>query len=122
MDFNEIFDNIKFFFADTKKKILFICGILVLMTLCALVVLTCSTNKKESKREVSEQRKINPEETLLIPSGPAVPDEYVTSRKTEESWSVEDVEKWFTVPDEGEVNKLGESNDSIVNEILGAAP
>ena len=122
MDFNEILENIKFFFADTKKKILFVCAILVFMTLSAVIVLTCSTKKTEKVREVSEQRKINPDQSLLVPSGPVVPDEYGTSRETKDSWSREDVEKWFTVPDENETKKLGETNDMIINEIIGAAP
>ena len=33
-----------------------------------------------------------------------------------------EIEKWFTLPDENEVEKLGDSNDRIINDIIGAAP
>lgn len=62
------------------------------------------------------------DQPLLVPDGPAVPNGYVTSRQTEKHWSDEDVEQWFTEPDREEVEKLGDANDRIINEIIGAAP
>ena len=57
------------------------------------------------------------DQPLLVPDGPAVPNGYVTSRQTEKHWSDEDVEQWFTEPDRQEVEKLGDANDRIINEI-----
>ncbi len=122
MDFSEIFENLKNFFAGTKKRTLVICGILVFMTLSALIVLALGSGKSGSKPSFKVQRPLNAEKELLIPKGPDVPDEYITSRKTESKWSEAEAEKWFTVPDEKEVLKLSEANSKMIDEIIGAAP
>ncbi len=123
MNFSGTVESVKSLFADTKKRTLLICALLVFMTACAVVVFSVSDGKKESsKKTSSEQRKIGADQRLLVPGGPAVPDEYVRSRKTEPSWSEGEMEEWFSFPDEGEVKKLAESNDKIVDDIIGAAP
>lgn len=122
MDLNEFFYGIRDFFSDTTKKIIFICALLVFMVICALLVFVAGGKHKEAKRMPSEQRKINADSPLLVPSGPEVPDEYITSRITEKNWSESEVNEWFSVPDGEKLEKLGESNDRMIDEIIGAAP
>ena len=43
-------------------------------------------------------------------------------RQKKEKWSEEEANEWFTVPDETEIEKLSQSNDKIVKDIIGAAP
>lgn len=122
MSFEEILDNVKNTFSFSKKRLLFISCLLILMTLSAIVILVEGRKTKPSERKISEQRKINAEKTLLIPQGPEVPEGYEIGRKTKDKWQESEIQEWFTVPDEAEIEKLSDSNDKIVDEILGAAP
>lgn len=122
MDLTEFFYGIRDFFSDTTKKIIFICALLVFMVICALLVFVAGGKHKEAKRMPLEQRKINADSPLLVPAGPEVPDEYITSRITEKNWSESEVNEWFSVPDGEKVERLGESNDRMIDEIIGAAP
>lgn len=122
MDLTEFFYGIRDFFSDTTKKIIFICALLVFMVICALLVFVAGGKHKEAKRIPLEQRKINADSPLLVPAGPEVPDEYITSRITEKNWSESEVNEWFSVPDGEKVERLGESNDRMIDEIIGAAP
>ena len=49
-------------------------------------------------------------------------DDYYFSRVTGEKWSNEERNRWFTIPDESNLYKLGEANDAISDAILEAAP
>lgn len=121
IDFEELVENIKDFFSDSTKRILFICSILLFMTLCALFILILNMKKPEKKADASVRR-MELKNELLIPSGPEVPDEYVTSRQTPEKWSDSDCDEWFTVPGQSEIKKLREVNSKMADDILGAAP
>lgn len=120
-DFNEILENIKFFLQENKKKTIFICSLLIFMTFCALIVLSIS-GKKKKLPPIEPQKELVIDQKLLIPDGPVVPDGYITERKTQKNWSKEDIEKWFTTPTEQEIQKLSDTNDRTVSEIIGAAP
>ena len=48
--------------------------------------------------------------------------ESIFSRTTEEKWSQEETDKWFTVPTEKEIENLSNANDKIINSIVEAAP
>ncbi len=121
IDIDTLVLNLKEFFSDTTKRIVFICSLLLFMTLCALFVLILGLKKPEKKAS-SAVRTMELEKTLMIPSGPEVPDEYITSRKTPEAWSDSDCEPWFTVPGNSEIKKLREVNSKMADDILGAAP
>lgn len=124
MDFQEVKENIKDFFSDSTKKTICICFLLVIMTFCALVILFIQFAKLDSKKSENsdEQIKLVLDQELLVPNGPEIPNDYETNRKTPDKWSKDDVQKWFTLPDEQELKKLGESNDNIIEKITGAAP
>ena len=120
-DFNEILENIKFFLQENKKKTLFICALLIFMTFCAVIVLSTS-GKKKKLPPIEPQKELVIDQKLLIPDGPVVPDGYITERKTQKNWSEDDIEKWFTTPTDQEIQKLSDTNDRTVSEIIGAAP
>jgi hypothetical protein len=77
---------------------------------------------KALKKTAIDPKKLVIDQPLLVPDGPAVPNGYITSRTPAKSWTEKDIEQWFTEPDKEEVEKLGDANDRIINEIIGAAP
>ena len=121
ININEAIDKIQDFLEEDKRRTIIICLCLILMCLCAVLALCLSSSGTKNKSKV-EEKKLILDQPLLVPDGPSIPDGYITSRKTEKNWSEEEIEKWFTLPDEGEVEKLGDTNDRIVQDIIGAAP
>ena len=133
MDFSELFEKIKDKISEIvdtlaewieeNKKLAILAGSLILVILLCLILLAAaasSAKKKKTKPVEEESLVIN--ENLLIPNGPELPRDYTLSRQTKEKWTDEDVEPWFTLPSEKEINALSQSNDNMVNEIIKAAP
>ena len=133
MDFSELFEKIKDKISEIvdnltewieeNKKLAILAGSLILVILLCLILLAAaasSAKKKKAKPVEEESLVIN--ENLLIPNGPELPRDYTLSRQTKEKWTDEDVEPWFTLPSEKEINALSQSNDNMVNEIIKAAP
>lgn len=123
IDVHSAFEYIQEELFSGNKKTFVLCAVLVLMTLCAVAVLSVQ-QCREAKSFVSPagQQNLELDKELLVPDGPAVPGGYSTSRITAERWDLQSVENWFTVPDEEEIEKLGKVNDTLINEIVGAAP
>lgn len=133
MNFSEIIQKIKDFFSSLKSKIIdfynenrklsLIISALILLILICIILLICIApkSKKDKSKEESKQPFVLTE-TLQIPNGPQMPDDYNISRKTESSWSEEEAEPWFTIPSEKEINALSQTNNTMINELLGAAP
>ncbi len=122
VDFQQISEKIQNFLQENAKKTIIVCALLIFMVLCAIVALCAGSSKPKEKQKTADEPKLVLDQPLIVPSAPSIPDGYITTRKTEKKWPQEEIEKWFTLPDEGEVEKLGESNDRIINEIIGAAP
>lgn len=115
------FKKIESFLKTNRRITLTICAILIFMTLSAIVVLVCSKfQHKEIHKDAEKTLVID--QKLLIPQGPTVSSEYDTTRKTEKQWSQEEIGKWFTIPNEQELQKLSDANDRTISDILGAAP
>lgn len=93
------------------------------MTLCGFFVLLLSTAQQEKKEtKVINQKNLEIDQELLIPNELTINNKYTHVREKKEKWSEEEANEWFTIPDETEIEKLSQSNDKIVNEIIGAAP
>lgn len=126
IEVQEILESIKNFLSERKVKTLVVCLVLVFMTLCALVVLAFQTPSKSDKKKRGkhspEQRTLVLETPIFIPEGPAVPNEYITSNKSGEKWSENQIDEWFTFPNEAEISRLDSFNSGIVNDIIEAAP
>ena len=123
IDVQEYLDKLRDLVDENRKLTLAVAGGLILILVLLLILLVMSENKKTAARNAAiESKMLVLDQPLLVPDGPAVPNGYVTSRQTEKHWSDEDVEQWFTEPDREEVEKLGDANDRIINEIIGAAP
>lgn len=122
VDFQQISEKIQNFLQENAKKTIIVCSLLILMVLCAIISLCAGNSKTKEKQKIADEPKLVLDQPLQIPSAPSIPDGYITTRKTEKKWPQKEIEKWFTLPDEDEVEKLGESNDRIINDIIGAAP
>ncbi len=122
-DIKESLQNILDLLKKDSKKTLIACSILIFLCICAIIALAVgNANQKKLPKKITEEQKLVLDEPLLVPSAPGISDEYITTRKTEKNWNENEIEKWFTLPDENEVQKLGDSNDRIIQDIIGAAP
>ena len=84
-----------------------------------LIIVLLSNNKKNEK---TEQFPLVLQEELVIPPSAELPKDYNISRKTEEKWTTEETDEWFTVPSDREVENLSKANEKIIDNILEAAP
>ena len=133
MDFSELFEKIKDKISEIvdtltewieeNKKLAILAGSLILVIfLCLILLAAAASSAKKKKAKPVEEESLVINENLLIPNGPELPRDYTLSRQTKEKWTDEDVEPWFTLPSEKEINALSQSNDNMVNEIIKAAP
>ena len=123
MDFSTLVEKFRYLIEENKKQTIFVCSILIFMTLCGFFVLLLSTSQQEKKEtKVINQKNLVIDQELLIPNKLTINNKYTHVRQKKEKWSEEEANEWFTVPDETEIEKLSQSNDKIVKDIIGAAP
>lgn len=122
IDFQQISEKIQNFLQKNARNTVIVCVLLIFMVSAAIIALCATKPNQKKQAKTADEQKLVLEQPLLVPPGPSVPDGYITTRKTEKKWSEKEIEKWFTLPDKAELEKLGESNDKIINEIIGAAP
>ena len=122
-DVQEYLDQLRDLIDENRKIALAIAGGLIAVLILMLTLMIVSDQKSKAlKKTAIDPKKLVIDQPLLIPDGPAVPNGYITSRTPAKSWTEKDIEQWFTEPDKEEVEKLGDANDRIINEIIGAAP
>ena len=123
MDFSTLVEKFRYLIEENKKQTIFVCSILIFMTLCGFFVLLLSTSQQEKKEtKVINQKNLVIDQELLIPNELTINNKYTHVREKKEKWSEEEANEWFTIPDETEIEKLSQSNDKIVKDIIGAAP
>ena len=123
MDFSTLVEKFRYLIEENKKQTIFVCSILIFMTLCGFFALLLSTSQQEKKEtKVINQKNLVIDQELLIPNELTINNKYTHVRQKKEKWSEEEANEWFTVPDETEIEKLSQANDKIVKDIIGAAP
>ena len=123
MDFSTLVEKFRYLIEENKKQTIFVCSILIFMTLCGFFVLLLSTSQQEKKEtKVINQKNLVIDQELLIPNELTINNKYTHVRQKKEKWSEDEANEWFTIPDETEIEKLSQSNDKIVKDIIGAAP
>ena len=123
MDFSTLVEKFRYLIEENKKQTIFVCSILIFMTLCGFFVLLLSTSQQEKKEtKVINQKNLVIDQELLLPNELTINNKYTHVRQKKEKWSEEEANEWFTVPDKTEIEKLSQSNDKIVKDIIGAAP
>lgn len=122
IDVQETLDKFQDFLLENRKKTVIICCTLILLMLIVVVIMMASEGNASRKNKKADAQKLVLDQPLMSPAGPVVPEGYITTRKTEKNWSEEEIEKWFTLPSQEEVEQLGQANDRIIQDIIGAAP
>ena len=120
IDIQETVDSIREFLEENRRLTIIVCSGLIVILILISILMMVSPSSKKNRTPVSRTLVLT--EPLLLPEAPVVPDGYITSRITQKNWPDEELEPWFPLPDAAEVEKLGEANDRIINEIIGAAP
>lgn len=127
MNFDEIKDALSEFSPRDfmQKKPLtsaLICFLTVLFVAGLVILLIQNSPEKKSKSDAAAPEHFEADAPILIPDAPQIEKDYYPSRTTENQWQKDEVDKWFTYPDEDVMKDLAESNDKIVKDIIGAAP
>ena len=115
-----IVEKVQEFYEENKKLSYIIAGLLALLLIC--IILLCILTGKKKEPDVVPGTVLELTEPLAIPDGPELPKDYTASRTPKDKWAEEDVEEWFTVPGQKEIDSLSKANDNLINEITGAAP
>lgn len=114
-------EKIQEFYEENKKLSYIILGLLLVLLICIILLIAMSSGKKKNKPEIPGTV-LELTETPLVPAGPELPKDYTSSRTTKDKWTDEEAKEWFTVPTQKEIDSLSKANDTLVNEIIGAAP
>lgn len=123
MDFSTLVEKFRYLIEENRKQTIFVCSVLIFMTLCGFFILLLSTSQQEKKEtKVINQKNLVMDQELLLPNELTINNKYTHVRQKKEKWSEEEANEWFTVPDETEIEKLSQANDKIVKDIIGAAP
>jgi len=120
-DFSVVADNIKDLYRE--KKVLFIViSILVVLFFLGLIAVVVQSCSHEPEVPVYKEEVLYPDQKLLLPEGPSIPDGYAVTREPQDKWSKEEAEEFFTLPGTTELKALESANNKLVDDILGAAP
>ncbi len=122
VDFSAIFEKIKKVYQEKKVVFILVTIFVILFFLGLIAFLVQSLNSKKNKTPTIQEAPLVPDQPLLLPEGPSIPDGYALTREPQEKWSKDEGKEYFTVPDKNELDILESTNNKLVDEILGAAP
>ena len=123
----EIIDNIKanaedFIEKNSKLTVAIIC-ILIFLSLTAIFILLGSLgNDKAIKKIDLPEEVFSKKEEFLPPADIKMTEDYYFSRITEDTWSDEELNRWFSIPNDSNMKALEDANDTLINKITEAAP
>ena len=113
-------------FFETRKKMMLIITAAVLVLLVLLLILSIVTesrlNKKKTESNSEKQSTAVLPENLWLPSEPLAVPGVQLSRVRKESWTVEDVKRWYTVPDNTSLAGLRAVGQSQIDKLLESVP
>lgn len=122
VDFSAIFEKIKKVYQEKKAVFILVTIFVILFFLGLIAFLVQSLNSKKTKTPTIQEAPLVPDQPLLLPEAPSIPDGYALTREPQEKWSKDEGKEYFTVPDKNELDALESTNNKLVDEILGAAP
>ncbi|MBQ0001977.1 MAG: hypothetical protein KBT21_00410 [Treponema sp.] len=122
IDVNDILDDVKDFYREKKVLAIIITTLIVLFFLALIAFMIQSSKPQKTEQASPVEIPLNPDQKILYPDGPSIPDGYALTREPQERWTEEESEEYFTMPDSKQLEKLESDNDKLVNEILGATP
>ncbi len=115
-------ENVKDFVKENSKLTIAIISLFVFLCISAVFVLIFHGKSKNSKKIELPKETFTKREEFIQPSQPSLTNDYYFSRITEESWTDEEADRWFSIPNESNIDELGKANDIIINKITEAAP
>lgn len=108
-------------FAHEKPLILTVICIVVLLFIAGIIILFIQTSP-EKKPLLQSPEPFTADSPVLIPDAPDIEKEYYPTRNIQNQWSEDEVQKWFTFPEDETMNELEKANDKITQDIIEAAP
>lgn len=119
LDFDELKEKVSDFIHE-KPLAFGISALILVFFVLALIVIFIQSSKpapEEYKKEVYTSI-----EKPIAPSGPDIEKDYYMSRTTKSEWSEEELKEYLPENDSGLIEELNDTNNKIIDEILGAAP
>lgn len=108
-------------FAHEKPVLLSVIVMIVFLFFAGLIILMIQTSP-EKKPDYEAPEPFTADAPVLIPDSPEIEKDYYPSRVTENQWSKDEVNTWFTYPEDDMMNGLEKANDKIVKDITDSAP
>ena len=118
IDFSEVVENVKDFYREIIEQQI---QQSVLFFLALIIFIVQGVNGHNKQPSVTDTPLV-PDNELILPDGPSIPDGYALTREPKEKWTKEESQEYFTMPDEQELKNLEYSNDKLIEDILGATP
>lgn len=118
------FEDIKYEisdFAHEKPVLLSVIILVVFLFIAGLVILMIQTTPAK-KTEFQAAEPFTQDSPILIPDSPDIEKDYYPSRVTENQWGEDEVKKWFTFPEDEVMGELEKANNSIITDVIEAAP
>ena len=114
--------NVKEFSQSHKKQMLVLlssigCFCFVMLLLSVILSFT-SRPKTENIESIVPPL----EEPLIMPKEPGMNGSFQYYREQKDAWTKDDVDKWFTPPDDSMIVEIEDANNTIISDILGVAP
>lgn len=99
-------------------------GILILLAffLIAVIIILVGESNLLGKKKVVFDDSIILHQPLVAPQPPSMPDEYHLVRPKDYVWTEDDIERWFTPPDQELLDSLQSANDDVISDLLEVAP
>lgn len=120
---DEVVEKIRHFVSEKGKLTVLLGGILIFLFVSAIItaIVQCATTPKKVPVITAGQLPVNSDD-LLAPQYGSFTEDYTFSRISNDKWSSDEVDRWFTTPNDSVIEDLGSANDALVNDITGAAP
>ena len=120
---DEAVERIKHFVSEKGKLTVLLGGILIFLFVSAVItaIVQCATRPKKVPVITAGQLPVSTDD-LLAPQYGSFTEDYTFSRISDDKWSSDEVDRWFTNPNDSVIEDLGSANDALVNDITGAAP
>lgn len=121
IDLQSFVEKIRDFTQENRKLTLIIAGSFVILSVTA-VVFDLKKAKKVKMVELPETVDYESCGDFFPPEKEPLTEDYYFMRTQVSQWSQEEFDRWFSVPDRDSVEKLGNSNEKMIEEVIGAAP
>ncbi len=118
----EIFCSVKKFIHSSSKLNLTLFGIAVFLVASAVVILIANSKPKRKNTKPPSVKNFIQTEEYFKPKDLTFTKDYYFYRESNGAWNDEQADEWFSAPDKKTVEELSDSNDKIIDDIIGAAP